>query len=452
MSKDGKFIFLSLILCIFALTSFGQKKSNGGGSNELAIKWARTTLDFINMQPSKSPTFISRCLGYMGLGMYESVVYSSKRCQSVASQLNGLVGLSKPAVGLVYDWETVLNANQANLVKSIWQPQKQPNGNFLVKEIDSLENATLLVRYAVVKDTAIIRRSIDYGILLANEIFQWSFRDGGHEMNFLNFDPMYRFPTGPHLWNPPLNGQSNILLPLHPHWGKNRQFLKSNADLAVPEIIPFSKDTSSGYYKQFKMVYDIQKNLSQEQKEIANWWGDDPAFTVAPPGHSYNLAIIVNTHKKSDLVTAAMSFARVGMACADAFINCWRCKYKYHSERPYNYIRRVIDPKFVQYWPEPPFPAFPSGHSMQASAAAEVLIDVFGDKLIFVDTSHQGRKRDELRKVEYKNRKFSRISETALECGISRLYGGIHTEQDNRVGLDEGVKIGRNINRLAWQK
>jgi membrane-associated phospholipid phosphatase len=106
----------------------------------------------------------------------------------------------------------------------------------------------------------------------------------------------------------------------------------------------------------------------------------------------------------------------------------------------------------VQYWPEPPFPAFPSGHSTQASAAAEVLVNIFGDKLTFIDTSHQGRKRDELRKVDYKNRHFMKISDTAIECGISRLYGGIHTDQDNQVGLSEGVRIGRNINSLIWEK
>jgi hypothetical protein len=32
------------------------------------------------------------------------------------------------------------------------------------------------------------------------------------------------------------------------------------------------------------------------------------------------------------------------------------------------------------------------------------------------------------------------------------LYGGIHTRQDNEVGLVEGKKIGKNINALAWNK
>lgn len=138
-------------------------------------------------------------------------------------------------------------------------------------------------------------------------------------------------------------------MPLHPYWGKNRSFAIANADLPIVPMLPVSEDTTSDYFQQFKEVYSIQKNLTQEQKEIANWWGDDPAFTTAPPGHSYHLASIILKNQKTDLVVSAMTFAKVGMACADAFINCWKNKYSYHSERPKAYIQLNIDKKFVQY-------------------------------------------------------------------------------------------------------
>lgn len=446
-------VIFCLIFCLFATQMVAsQTASIKKMSNEVSLKWANKTLEFINLQTNKSPTFVSRSLGYAGLVMYECVVHGNKKYKSIAPQLNGLSELSKPMKGLTYDWETVLNAGQASILKQIWQPQKQSNGNFTISKLDSLEMAILKQRYAIVKDSVVIARSVRYGQVLANEIFMWSISDGGHEMNFMNFDSKYKIPSEPHLWTPPFGGQSNIMLPLHPYWGKNRNFVKANTDLPIPKMIPYSKDSTSEYYKQFKMVYNIQKQLTQEQKEIANWWGDDPAYSTSPPGHSYHLAILVNEQKKTDLVASAMTFAKVGMACADAFINCWRCKYTYHSERPTNYIRKNIDKSFLQYWPEPPFPGFPSGHSTQAAAAAEVLINVFGDKVSFVDDTHQGRKKDTFRKVEYKNRSFSKISDTAIECGISRLYGGIHTDQDNRVGLEEGKKIGQNVNQLDWFK
>lgn len=421
-------------------------------SNTIALKWSKATLDFINKQPNKSPTFISRTLGYIGLTMYETVVNSSTRYQSIVHELNGFATLPKPLIGQKYDWEIALNAGQSEIIRLLWQPLKTEYGRFTIKKLDSLENAILTEKSNIVQDSATVNRSVKYGKTIAKAIYEWSKTDGGHEMNFKSFDPAYKYPQGINYWIPPVGGQSPVLMPLHPYWGKNRSFTKANAALPIVPMLPVSDDTTSAYFRQFKEVYIIQKNLTQEQKEIANWWGDDPAFTTAPPGHSYYLASVILKNQKADLVVSAMTFAKVGMACADAFINCWRNKYTYHSERPKAYIQRNIDKKFIQYWPEPPFPAFPSGHSTQMAATAEVLISVFGDKVSFVDDTHQSRPKDTIRNVDYKNRSFQRISQIAEECGISRLYGGIHTMQDNLVGLEEGKKIGQNINKIHWKR
>lgn len=420
--------------------------------NIIALKWSKLTLDFINKQSHKSPTFISRTLGYIGLTMYETVVNSSTQYQSIAQQLNGSIDLPKPVAGQKYDWEIALNAGQSKIIRLLWQPLKTEYGRFTIRKLDSLENVILIEKTEIVQDTSIVNRSINYGKAIADAVYEWSKTDGGHEMNFKSFDPTYKYPTGINYWIPPVGGQSPVLMPLHPYWGKNRPFAKANAELPIVPMLSISEDTTSAYFRQFMEVYSIQKNLTQEQKEIANWWGDDPAFTTAPPGHSYHLASIILKNQKTDLVVSAMTFAKVGMACADAFINCWKNKYSYHSERPKAYIQRNIDKKFVQYWPEPPFPAFPSGHSTQMAATAEVLISVFGDNISFVDDTHQGRPKDTLRNVEYKARSFNRISQIAEECGISRLYGGIHTMQDNLVGLAEGKKIGQNINQIHWKR
>lgn len=417
-------------------------------SNIVADKWAEMTLRHLKVQQLKTPTYVSRSLGYIGLTMYESVVNGSIVYQSIAPQLNGLGALPKPEAGKTYDWETSLNASQAYMIKQMWQHAQMEDN----QRIDSLEKAIFAERTLVVKDTAVVGRSKRYGLSVAKAIYEWSKTDGGHLGYLTNFDPKYIFPSGVMYWTPPINGQSSVLMPLHPHWGKNRTFTSSNSQLAVPEMIPFSTDKNSAFFKEFKEVYDIQLALTQEQKEIANWWGDDPSETYAPPGHSYSLALQILRVKKPNLFVAAQSFAKVGMSVADAFINCWKCKYTYHSVRPAPYIRRNINGAFVQFWPEPPFPAFASGHSTQASSAAEALISVYGDNVTFDDMTHVGRPKDVFRNVEYKKRSFTSISQTAIECGISRLYGGIHTAQDNVVGMAEGKKIGANINALSWKK
>lgn len=419
---------------------------------DIALKWAKTTLDFTNAQPNKSPTFISLCLGYIGLTMYESVVNSSNQYTSVAPQLNGLGQLPKPEINQKYDWELVLNAGQSRIIRLLWQPLRNPYGKFTQARLDSLEKANEKQKIQLGIDTNIVVRSRNYGRAIADAIYEWSKTDGGHDGNLKSFDPAYTYPKGIEYWVPPIGGQSPVMMPLHPYWGNNRSFSSANAQLPVAPMIPYSDDSTSTYYQQFKEVYTIQKSLTQEQKEIANWWGDDPAFTTAPPGHSYQLTCIILQAKPADLVVAAMAFAKVGMACADSFINCWKNKYTYHSERPTAYIQRRIDKTFKQYWPEPPFPGFPSGHSTQMAATAEVLISVFGNRVNFIDNTHQGRAKDIIRNTEYKSRSFTKISDIAEECGISRLYGGIHTMQDNLVGLAEGKKIGQNINLLSWKR
>lgn len=125
-------------------------------------------------------------------------------------------------------------------------------------------------------------------------------------------------------------------------------------------------------------------------------------------------------------------------------------KYYYFSERPSTYISENIDDEWEPFWPDPPFPAFPSGHATQASAVATVLSDLYGENNNIVDTTHLGRKKDKIRNVEYKERRFSSFWEVAEETAYSRFLGGIHSNFDNVVGLSEGKKVGNNINNLNW--
>lgn len=219
-----------------------------------------------------------------------------------------------------------------------------------------------------------------------------------------------------------------------------------------PEFITYDTVPGSPYYEQFLTVYKTDTALTQAQKETALWWGDDPDETFTPPGHSYYMAMQLLRAEGAGLPESAETFARTGMAVADAFINCWRWKFQFFSERPNTYIPAYIDEEWESFWPDPPFPAFPSGHAIQAAAAARVLIDLHGDRHVLIDSSHAGRERDRLREVDFVVRHFEHLSEFARETADSRLYGGIHTPQDNEAGLERGDAIGRNISALKWKR
>ena len=440
-------IWYCLILIVAGLGTSCQNNQKDYTPIELATSWADLTLYITQYTPANSPTFASRCLGYIGLTMYESVVHGYSSHQSLAGQLNELPSLPLPDTSQVYSWELALNAGQAYILDSIYVQTSDENK----AKIDSLENVFLTYYSQQVGDREVVKRSIAYGKAVAEAIFAWSKSDGGHRGYLFNFDKDLVHPERPGSWKPPLYAQSFSHHPLHPHWGSNRTFLAINSEIPTPEMIPYDTTENSPYFKQFLEVYEKELELTQKEKEIAIWWSDDPDDTFTPPGHSYYLATIGLKKEQASLIICAETYARVGMAVADAFIMCWKWKYHHFSERPNTFVPKFIDPAWESFWPDPPFPSFPSGHAIQAAAGAVVLTDVLGEPFAFIDSAHVGRERDELRDTDFVERPFSSFWEVALETADSRFYGGIHTHQDNQVGLDEGSRIARNVNALNWR-
>jgi hypothetical protein len=442
-NENRKYVGL-LIIGIFWL--IGCTKPKTIKDDELVQAWIRLSLHILKTTPANTPTFASRSLGYIGLTMYESVVPGYAEYNSLVGQLNGLDSLPLIQAQKNYIWQLCLNAGQAQILRSIYIQTSDEN-KF---KIDSLESYFNDIYENTISDKQSIELSKSFGKAVANCIFNWSKSDGGHRGYLKNFDKTLKFKERPGSWQPPLYAQSFSHYPLHPHWGKNRTFLKQNAGLKSPDFISYNNDPNSAYYKQFLEVYKKEKSLSQAEKEAAIWWGDDPDETFTPPGHSYFLAS--KLIKNKNLIQSAETMAKVGMAVADAFINCWKWKYQFFSERPNTFITKHIDETWVSFWPDPPFPAFPSGHAIQAGAASSVLIPIYGDKLTFIDSSNVGRKPDELRQVAFKPRTFTSLSQIAKEIADSRFYGGIHTPQDNARGLEKGKEIAENINNLKWKK
>jgi membrane-associated phospholipid phosphatase len=125
------------------------------------------------------------------------------------------------------------------------------------------------------------------------------------------------------------------------------------------------------------------------------------------------------------------------MAISDAFVACWFQKYRYNLLRPVTYARAQFDPDWLPVLVTPPFPEYPSGHSVQSGAAFQVLTDMFGKRYAFVDRTQDAR--------GLPPRRFDSFLDAAEEAAISRLYGGIHF----RAAIDSGLAQGRRIGRAA---
>lgn len=414
---------------------------------DVAMEWANMTLFITRYTPSNSPTFASRAFGYIGLTMYESIVPGFEESNSMNGQLKGLESLPKIDPSKDYNWALSLNAGQSEILKKIYVQTSDEN----IQKIDSLEQV-VFNQFQQGIDNETVLRSVAFGKTVANTIFEWSKTDGGHRGYLHNFDKTMVHPDRPGSWKPPLFAQSFSHHPLHPHWGENRTFASMNETIADPQIIPYDTTPGSPYYKQFENVYSKDLELTKLEKEAAIWWGDDPDVSFTPPGHSYYFATLALDGHDSTMIECAQVFAQVGMAVADAFINCWKWKYQFFTERPNTFIPKYIDEEWESFWPDPPFPSFPSGHAIQAAAAATILEHNFGKEFTFIDRAHEGRERDELKETDFVIRSFDTFWEAAQETADSRFYGGIHTQLDNEVGLEKGIEIAKNVYALEWKK
>src|SRR5215213_6894869 len=114
-------LIASCLLLFSSLISCKKTEVQAVDANTVvATKWADLTLDVIKKSIYKSPTYSSRSLGYMGVTMYESVVYGDSNSRSLAGQLNGLGALPMPEMNVEYNWLLSLNAGQQTMLKLLY--------------------------------------------------------------------------------------------------------------------------------------------------------------------------------------------------------------------------------------------------------------------------------------------------------------------------------------------
>lgn len=176
--------------------------------------------------------------------------------------------------------------------------------------------------------------------------------------------------------------------------------------------------------------------LTPEQRTIALYWADNAGETGTPPGHWIAIASQMVSQQRLSAGEAVRLTLLTAVAQADAFIASWAYKYQRSLIRPRTYIRAVIDSIWEPLIPTPPFPEYPSGHSTQSAAAAEVLTTLLGD-VPFEDSTSIS--------LGHAARRFPSFRAAAEEAGMSRIYGGIHFPVGNSGGRTLGRCIGEKV-------
>jgi len=380
----------------------------------------------------------ARAYGYMGLALYEAVVGGMPEHRSIASQLNG-IGTLPQAAGIPYNWALVANAAMAEVMRGLWG-DKTNVATQNVADLNALE-ANFASQYSAGVPPGIAMLSIDFGHRVGAAVFATSRDDGGDESYLTNFPTTYVPPIGPGFWVPTAPGQ----IAMQPFWAATVGTLAlSSAKQCDPGPPPaYSEDPASAFYGEANLDYQISKTLTPEQLTIAKYWADGPA-TIGGPGHSMAIVNEIVTQQHANLAMAAETYARAGIADADALTAIWGVKYRYNLIRPLTYIRRVIDPTWNTVLPTPPFPEYVSAHSGQSSAVMATLEALYGANVPFVDHAHDAD--------GFAPRSFTRIFDAAVEAGMSRLYAGIHFQSGNLNGRALGLCVAGAVNSLEWQR
>jgi hypothetical protein len=210
-------------------------------------------------------------------------------------------------------------------------------------------------------------------------------------------------PTGDGIWT-----GTNPVLPMCGTW--RTWVLKSGSEIEPEPPYAFG---SAQDLADVQEVLDVSLNRTPEQIAIVHKWAD------VSPAAIWNE--LLNARIESldlGLAEAARAHAYLNMAMADAFIECWACKYAYWTARPFQRI-----PGLVTVITTPNFPTYTSGHSTISAAAAAVLGEVFpAERDYFLGQSE--------------------------EAAMSRLYAGIHFRHDN----EEGTRVGRIIGERVVER
>jgi membrane-associated phospholipid phosphatase len=214
-----------------------------------------------------------------------------------------------------------------------------------------------------------------------------------------------------------------------------------------PEI---SSDAYTEAYDEVKEVGRYQSpTRTPDQTHLALWWKD-----FAENSHN-RLARQLVLAEHTDLWVAARMFALMNLSIMDGYIGVFDSKFHYNHWRPYTAIhwadhdgnpRTVPDPEWNNTHRHTyPFPSYPSAHGTVCTAAMTVLADTFGDEHAFemqtLEANEAGPASPMMR-MDPPFRRFSRLSEAAMECALSRVYLGIHFRYDSIEGNRLGHRIG----------
>lgn len=411
-------------------------------SSDLLAKWNILIFDLIEQTNGYTPNVAARSLAYINLAAYEAIIPGQTEYQSLSGQIQSYKRPEEFDIDSTNFNEAVAVNNAVfKMVDLFFQPAP-----FVWMERAAALRDSINARLKTGMEPFTFQKSKNYGISIAELIYEYSKSDGGHQSYLRSYDLNFSLPICEACFEIHRQVDLENTGPLHPSWVNNRTFLaENNTDFGIEPKVSFSKYPNSPFYKQALEVYNESKTVTPGSKKyiIANFWDDAAGFTYTAPGHSAAILTLVLREKPVSLAKAAELYCRLCLGLNDALICAWKGKYKHNLIRPVAFINRYIDSAWQPKLLTPPFPEFPSGHSVQSATMATILTETIGDSVSYTDYS---------KFWVGEPRRFNSFWEAANETSISRLYGGIHFKDALDQGQDMGRAVGANLLKLRFTK
>ncbi|MGB8194850.1 MAG: vanadium-dependent haloperoxidase, partial [Chitinophagaceae bacterium] len=384
----------------------------------------------------------SRNYVYANIAAYEAMVVGDQRFNSLAGQIKHLPALPKfDTVNVDFPLASLLAFYKVGEAFTFPEGSMQDNVDALKHLVDSMG-----------MPEEMMAASQAFADSVAAHIIKWSKGDNYAQTRSA---PKFSVSNEDGRWVPTPPGYAQAV---EPHWMKIRTLvLDSCSQFRCPLPPKYDMVNKKDFYNAMMEVKTIGDSLTEEEKHIADFWDDNPyklnvsghvmfaTKKFSPPGHWMNIVGIASQKSNADFGNTVCAYTETAIALFDGFIGCWDEKFRTNVIRPESVINKHIDPMWRPYIQTPPFPSYPSGHSVISNAAAEVMTSLYGDNLSFTDTS--------LLEFGIKSRTIESFRKAASEAGMSRLYGGIHYRFDIDKGNEQGKMIGTQIvQRLKMRK
>jgi hypothetical protein len=388
------------------------------------------TLVQIIMEDLFTPPVASRVQMYPNIAAYEVLCYKDNKLRSLNGQLKDLPKISAPGNNA--------DLSLASMIAFTTVARKLVYSEYMVdqfqqKEIDSWK--------ANNSDTALLSYSIAYGKQSGNEIINWM---KGDHYDYTRTLSRYNVADSAGAWQPTSPDYSNAI---EPNWHFMRSVIfDSNNMISCRPPLPYSEKKNSAFYISAMNNYKQSIKPDTVQKSIALFWDCNPNITrsaghftyfihkISPGGHWIRITGQAIKNLGIGESRCAQLYTMVSIGQFEAFLCCWNDKYKYNLLRPETYINKLISPKWKPYIETPPFPEYPSGHSVVSGSSAAILSAMIPQPYTFNDSSEMY--------INLPPRKFKSFKQAADEASVSRFYGGIHFMEALNNGLEQGNKIG----------